>query len=603
MTDNRTRQIRYPLPQVPTEVQSVEVRDYLTKFRQSVEANLNALFATEPISGQRLAAGTVPEDRLDFAVNIPVDFSIPLMTWTFLGVDGGIPKWTAAQVTFNGIEYPIDAWEAGDTTANTRGIYWASSDIGNGEVQTKLYGEDTPLSEGSSGVAIYKWFMAFFDGTDVYSAFQSPIIHGGLIQANTIIASNVIVNETITADEILTNTITVTQMGPNSVTDTELNSSTLNANTSKLSGIDSGATNDQTGQEIRDASGWVTQTTKIDGGQIFTNTIVADSIDTTDLFAQDITFTNAIHTAAKTAYADDDDGIWIGIDTVPKFNIGNATKHLKWDGTDIIINGVKGTLGADGDNFYDIDGKEIQLGTATDYVNLAAAGLEIRTTDGIGRFQFYAFSTNTSIGPVISLGKSHHASSQIETVPGEALGLMRMQGVNSNNNKDWGAGIEVIQDGAAGATWVPAKLRILTTNGSGVLKIATFDKDGNLTVAGGFSGSGSALTGLNATQLIGTIADARMPSTWGQFNSGTYVGNGYAGSVDKTVALGFAATVVYVKKVDNAQSMCVVDASGGTRLTASTSINAVITGTNLVISDSDAQINSNGDTYRFFAFG
>lgn len=44
--------------------------------------------------------------------------------------------------------------------------------------------------------------------------------------------------------------------------------------------------------------------------------------------------------ASKTSYSDTASGLWLGVDSgTPKVNIGNSTKYLKWDGTDLSISG------------------------------------------------------------------------------------------------------------------------------------------------------------------------------------------------------------------------------------------------------------------------
>jgi len=60
---NRLRQIKIPIPAVPTGVEGA-VGDYLRNLRRAVEANLNALFATDSIEGTRVVDETITVNQL-----------------------------------------------------------------------------------------------------------------------------------------------------------------------------------------------------------------------------------------------------------------------------------------------------------------------------------------------------------------------------------------------------------------------------------------------------------------------------------------------------------------------------------------------------------
>ena len=292
--DYLTRQIRYPLPEVPTEITSVETRDYLAKLRSSVEANLNALFSTEALSGQRIAKDSIPEDRLDFVINTALDFDVPLMSSFVWSAPGGVPTWGEGTINFQGTTYTVVAGAAANNTHIA--VYWPGAD-------NTHFGTTTSPTNVAN-----RWYMAFKEsgaGTTIYPAFQSTIVHGGLIQADSITATQIAAG-TITATEVVastfiavgggaadvnagettisggkitTNSITINQIGPNAVSDNELNSS-------KLNGVEANATADQTSAQIIDATGWeYTTTTKIDGGEIYTGTVVAGAIVTGTLTA------------------------------------------------------------------------------------------------------------------------------------------------------------------------------------------------------------------------------------------------------------------------------------------------------------------------------
>ena len=86
---------------------------------------------------------------------------------------------------------------------------------------------------------------------------------------------------------------------------------------------------------------WVASLTIIDGGNISTGTVDADYLDVTGIFAENIEITGSIYTDQKTSFDDADDGFWLGMDgATAKFDIGNSTKNLKWDGSNLYVNDV-----------------------------------------------------------------------------------------------------------------------------------------------------------------------------------------------------------------------------------------------------------------------
>jgi len=108
-----------------------------------------------------------------------IDFDLPLMSGFTWSVDGGIPKWTTGTITYAGTDYTIPAWSSGDSDSDTKSINWNLS-------SPSVFSEqETPTS------AKDRWHLAFFDGTAIYPAFQSTIIHGGLIQSDTVTATEI----------------------------------------------------------------------------------------------------------------------------------------------------------------------------------------------------------------------------------------------------------------------------------------------------------------------------------------------------------------------------------------------------------------------------
>jgi len=133
----------------------------------------------------------------------------------------------------------------------------------------------------------------------------------------------------------------------------------------KLSGIESGAdvTSTHTANDVSYVSsvaaaviaGWrYADTTYIDGGDLYTGSVTAAKItcatlaaivaDMGAITAGSITLNSSgfICTSGKTSYADADAGFWLGYDTdAYKFNIGNASRYLKWDGASLTFTGIR----------------------------------------------------------------------------------------------------------------------------------------------------------------------------------------------------------------------------------------------------------------------
>jgi len=136
----------------------------------------------------------------------------------------------------------------------------------------------------------------------------------------------------------------------------------------KLTGIATGAdvtgsntannANNYTGNTISesytaatDNSDWehTSDTTKIDGGKIYTNTIVASAITTNTLSAISanlgsvvINSTGFLKTIGKDTYWDNTAGIYLGWDgglSTYGINIGDSSNYLKWNGSSLLVGG------------------------------------------------------------------------------------------------------------------------------------------------------------------------------------------------------------------------------------------------------------------------
>lgn len=377
--------------------------------------------------------------------DVIVDFNIPLLHGIVFSVysSTGI-QWTAGSVYYNGVETAITA----GNTANAN-VY---IDVSSG----------TPTIGSASSVVLAndRWWVATNIGGTVYESYQSPIIHGALIQANTIQADKLAASITYTGTLVVGTRTSLTSGagmysdgsgnwsvgdGDNYYIKADASAHTLTIGGAGLiiegagdAGVDtyyqsSAPSSPNAGDlwydtddyslyrysgsvwnEISDVTanntalnttnvgsilassvaGWasISDTTKIDGGNIFTGTVSATAIASTFTWSKNFIMSTdgKIYTSGKTSYVEDVNGIFIGYDTdsttAYKMYIGNNTKHLKWDGTDIYVNGTKGTLGTAGSVEYKITDNQLIIGNSTAgsedywkmYINSSVA-----TMDGI----------------------------------------------------------------------------------------------------------------------------------------------------------------------------------------------------------------------------
>ena len=88
--------------------------------------------------------------------------------------------------------------------------------------------------------------------------------------------------------------------------------------------------------------------------ETFNGSVIVEGTLSADRLAANTTTTNTLnvgsnmvlnnsgqfYTTNKTAYSDNDAGFFLGYDSgAHKLNIGNASNYLKWDGTNVLING------------------------------------------------------------------------------------------------------------------------------------------------------------------------------------------------------------------------------------------------------------------------
>lgn len=103
---------------------------------------------------------------------------------TFIGDGSSKVGWTPGTVTYGGTSYAIDVKAVGDGSTDAY-IYWDDAD---GQTSFKT------TATFATAIAANHWVVCFNDSGKAIPATSARILHGGLIQANTITASQILVS-------------------------------------------------------------------------------------------------------------------------------------------------------------------------------------------------------------------------------------------------------------------------------------------------------------------------------------------------------------------------------------------------------------------------
>ena len=275
------------------------------------------------------------------------DFDIPLLhdvTFTWVGSPSFLVHWTSGYLDYGGDTYTVNEGNSAAHETN-RIIIWV--DVSDLSDPVTL---ESDASAGNLTVTKDMWILCIRRAgySEAIPTLQAPVFHGGLIQANT-----------ITASQLAANSVQAAHITAGAINSDGIATGALIVNDAAASLLAQMFSTTTTRTNIEN---WIYagDTTLIDGGDIYT----------TNLFAKDIVVTDPgeIHSAGKDTYGDTTEGFWIGLDQADgdkaKFDIGNGTNYLRWDGTDIWINGKKGIL-TDGDgNTFDITDGYFQVANA-----------------------------------------------------------------------------------------------------------------------------------------------------------------------------------------------------------------------------------------------
>lgn len=121
-----------------------------------------------------------------------IDFEIPLLrdiTWTW---PGNVITWSAGTLLYKNVSYPINAGDGGDNTK--RGVYLDVSSLSDPVTLSTIA---TPTS------VVDRWYVAFFDGSSVYPVLQSPILHAGLLQVNSVLATQINTTDLFVSNDVV----------------------------------------------------------------------------------------------------------------------------------------------------------------------------------------------------------------------------------------------------------------------------------------------------------------------------------------------------------------------------------------------------------------
>ena len=189
------------------------VKDWLRKFQFEMEAKYRALrFDDTKIFETELPDLQTQIDATVITAEVPLYDGL-----NFRYLPTFKMEWDAGTITYGGTTYTINAGEA--AASSEEWIYVDVDDLTDGYDLQKT---GTPVTHPN------RWFLAHHSGTLIHPALQSTIIHGGLIQADTVTA-NAIEAGTITANEIETGTITANEIEAGTITANEITGTTLSA--------------------------------------------------------------------------------------------------------------------------------------------------------------------------------------------------------------------------------------------------------------------------------------------------------------------------------------------------------------------------------------
>jgi len=204
MANSEIRPIAIPLPQIPKGLDPL-VSEFLLSYTRAVDENFRALF--------RATRGAGVDQELTFKEEVPalapgasLSTDIPLLDGIEFTYDGGSGfSWTGGFLNYKGTEYVVNSGSA------TPALY-AYLDL-SGSISSPV-----TIRTTSTELTLQQdfWYVAIRLSSVVHAVFQSPLIHGGLIQGDTIQATSIHA-DTITATQLTADVITTRELDATSV--------------------------------------------------------------------------------------------------------------------------------------------------------------------------------------------------------------------------------------------------------------------------------------------------------------------------------------------------------------------------------------------------
>lgn len=539
------------------------------------------------------------------AAGAGADFDIPLLTDVVFTLSGstGI-QWTAGTVRFGGTTFTISS--------------------GNVDPATSVYIDVSTLSEpttlgtlnGTAVIVKDRWYVSNRDGSIVHTVLQSPIMHAGLLQANT-----------ITADQILAGSITATELsasyliignnhsGTTSGSNNGNHAGTIQGTSGAtvVSGAASGATANQDATSTilaGNLTGTVSGVTIITGGKIGTdlvvaasivagtitgdrlvgNTVTATQIDVNDLFAESITIQAGGHIKMGQTGYDTGTGFYLGDDSgTPKLSIGVASgNRITWDGSTLDVTTDAGFLGS-ATNYFDVTNGELFLYDGDFFTRVDVNGIEI----GVDNAPVSATSISTDFSdPHLYLNFDYNTT---HTFIGR-IGFTRDNGApyaiitpTTSGNAD-ASGFDIASSTIESTTSITSATSLPT-----------------VTVAKGGTNLTSAGTSGNVLTSNGSAWTSSAPASTAKYEHISYTGTGVSG---KTVSFSFDPDYIIIKREQDAGGPAVwfFQATGSAAYTARSDVGVdfggvtSLTGSTLTLSTTNAAVNANTEDYHAIAF-
>lgn len=460
------------------------------------------------------------------------NFDIPLIEGLNFRISGttGI-TWDSGTVTFGGVEYTV----TGATVDPATSVYVDVSSL------------SSPVTLGTFNanevITSNLWILSNRVGTTVYTVLQSPIIHGGLIQANT-----------ITADQIFSSYLVVGTNHTGSVSGNLSGTIQGTASTTVVTGAGLGGTANQDNTSTilgGNHTGTVQGQTIITGGKINTNLVVADSIVAGTITTTELTITSL-------------DGITQQAGTITAGFFGSTDNHL------------------------DINNSRLQMrntGSEPYYVTLSTNGI-IFSTGANGGGTVHSQYTKGIVN-LRAVSTSTHTFMQFANFGGTVIGnVYQIDANNKTNLSDFFVDSTCVVDASTLSGSIDE-----TAGGTGQTTYSTGD------VLYSSSSNNLSKLGIGSNDEV-LRSNGSIPVWEKTFATGTYTGNN--GSNNQ--AIGFSSSVIMIKRTSGNVNFAIVDVSSA-KTSSGTDVSAVnISGNNLVINTSNGAINATGDTYRWFAW-